>query len=110
MTTAIDISGLNFQELTDLRVQEMEVVPRESAAFTVATMSEWSCRVRCTAYDGGGMNRHIRRMSPFPGRMQACILPSFDSRCGKSAGTNAVPCFVVTARMGSLLSGSGARS
>ena len=39
----------------------------------------------------------MSRMPPFePGRMQACMRLSLDSRRGKSAGTTTLPCFVVT--------------
>src|SRR5215467_6371643 len=39
----------------------------------------------------------MSRMLPFePGRMQACMRLSLDSRLGKSAGTTTLPCRVVT--------------
>ena len=44
----------------------------------------------------GGMKMQIRRMPPLgPGRMQACMRLSLDSRLGKLAGTTTLPCLVV---------------
>jgi hypothetical protein len=44
----------------------------------------------------------MRFPPPKPARIHACMRLSFDSRRGRSCGTTAVPCFVVTESCGML--------
>ena len=55
-------------------------------------------------YAGGGTNRQINFMVSCTERMHACISPSFDGLRGKFGGTGAVPCLVVTTKIGRSLS------
>ena len=55
---------------------------------------------RLACHDGGGTKRQSNFMVSCTDRMQACISPSLDGLRGKFGGTGAVPCLVVTTKIG----------
>src|SRR5262249_21524536 len=57
-------------------------------------------------HDGGGTKRQINFMVSRTNRIHACISASFDGLRGKFGGTGAVPCLVVTIKVGRSVSAS----
>ena len=69
-------------------------------ACSVPLMADVPGAARLAHHDGGGTKRQINFMVSCTDRMQACISPSLDGLRGKFGGTGAVPCLVVTTKIG----------